>query len=541
VPQDPGSTTGERRLAAILFTDIVGSTAVTARSESAGLALRDRHRELVRTQVERYHGRFIEAPGDESLSTFESAVDAVHAALAIHDEVEREAEFGVHIGVHLGETVFRGEEVFGDGVNIAARLLSLSPGGGICVSDEVYQTIRNQPDLEAVSLGTHDLKNVGRPVTVFEIGRPGTLADVPQPGRSLWKRVLMGSAAALVLLLAGAYLFQRPLLRLYVPYVMKGIEPEYEQQIQMTTTSDDVTIAYAVVGEGPTLVVVPGWFTHIRDGLNSPKFDPLTPALSDRYQIVRYDVRGAGLSQRGVPDLSLEGGLKDLEAVVDVVGVDRVALFAVSAGGPTAISYAARHSERVSGLVLAGTYARLGRDPDIRAQWEAFGAVVKTGWGTDHSAIRKMFTLLLVPEADEVLMQAMNEFQRIGANPEDAAFFVAEQGRIDVRDLARQIRAPTLVMHVEGDQQVPFEVGQELAGLIPGARFVPLPGVNHLVQPGDAAADLQQETLEEWLATELAVSPTPGPPLTSIAVLPFDDLSPSGDQRWPAGGMAEEP
>ncbi len=74
----------ERRLAAILFTDIVGSTAVTARSESAGLALRDRHRELVRSQVERYHGRLIEAVGDESLSPFESAVDAVHAALPRH-------------------------------------------------------------------------------------------------------------------------------------------------------------------------------------------------------------------------------------------------------------------------------------------------------------------------------------------------------------------------------------------------------------------------------------------------------------------------
>ncbi len=82
----PMSSEGpERRLAAIMFTDIVGSAAVTARSESVGLALRDRHRILVRTEVERYHGRFIEAPGDESLSTFESAVGAVHAALWTRD------------------------------------------------------------------------------------------------------------------------------------------------------------------------------------------------------------------------------------------------------------------------------------------------------------------------------------------------------------------------------------------------------------------------------------------------------------------------
>jgi class 3 adenylate cyclase len=100
----------ERRLAAILFTDTVGSTAVTARSESAGLALRDRHRALVRTQVERYRGRFVEAPGDESLSTFESAVDAVHAALAIQEALYGDPELEVRMGLHLGETMFRGEE-----------------------------------------------------------------------------------------------------------------------------------------------------------------------------------------------------------------------------------------------------------------------------------------------------------------------------------------------------------------------------------------------------------------------------------------------
>lgn len=130
----------ERRLAAILFTDIVGSTAVTARSESAGLALRDRHRERVRTQVERYHGRFIEAPGDESLSTFESAVGAVHAALAIQEELRGDPELQVRIGIHMGETIYRGDEVFGDGVNIAARVRALAEPAQILVSAEVAQS-----------------------------------------------------------------------------------------------------------------------------------------------------------------------------------------------------------------------------------------------------------------------------------------------------------------------------------------------------------------------------------------------------------------
>ena len=143
----------ERRLAAIMFTDIVGSTAVTARSDAAGLALRDRHRDLVRIQVESYHGRLIEAPGDESLSTFESAVDAVHAGLAIQHGLKGDSDLQVRIGIHLGETTFRGDEVFGDGVNVAARIRPLAEPGGVCVSQAVYDLVSNQPHLELRSLG----------------------------------------------------------------------------------------------------------------------------------------------------------------------------------------------------------------------------------------------------------------------------------------------------------------------------------------------------------------------------------------------------
>ena len=170
----------ERRLAAIMFTDIVGSTAATARSESVGLALRDRHREVVRSQVHRYHGRLIEATGDESLSTFDSAVDAVHAALAIQHQLEGDAELQVRIGIHLGETMFRGDEVFGDGVNIASRVRPLAEPGGVCISDEVQHAIRNQGNVETVLLGEHELKNVGRPISVYVVsGRPG---KPPGPG-----------------------------------------------------------------------------------------------------------------------------------------------------------------------------------------------------------------------------------------------------------------------------------------------------------------------------------------------------------------------
>jgi len=178
----------ERKLAAIMFTDIVGYTALMAESEEKGMRARERHRELVRPLVEKYHGESIEARGDESLSVFPSALDAVNCALAIQDQLQKDADLKLHLGIHLGDIVVQGGEVSGDGVNIASRICSLSEGGGLCVSGEVYHSVRNQPNIEAAPLGEHELKNVGRPVAVYALGRPGTVAG-PSPARSrFWNR-----------------------------------------------------------------------------------------------------------------------------------------------------------------------------------------------------------------------------------------------------------------------------------------------------------------------------------------------------------------
>ncbi len=160
MPPDPV----ERKLAAIMFTDIVGYTALMAESEEKGLRARERHRELVRPLVEQYHGESIEARGDESLSKFPTALDAVNCALAIETAARDDADLKLHVGIHLGDVVVQDGEVSGDGVNIASRICALSEGGGICVSDEVQHSIQNQENIESRSLGQHELKNVPRPV-----------------------------------------------------------------------------------------------------------------------------------------------------------------------------------------------------------------------------------------------------------------------------------------------------------------------------------------------------------------------------------------
>jgi adenylate cyclase len=192
-----------RRLAAILFTDIVGYSTLMAAEEERGLRVRARHRELVLPAVERHRGEPVEMRGDECLIIFPSALDAVHCALDILDALEHETELDLHVGIHVGDVVALGDEISGDGVNVARRLCALSPDGGLCVSSEVRQSVRNQPDVEARSLGLRELKGVGRPVEVFALGRPGRVRPVSlkRQGSGAGRRpALVAGALALALL-----------------------------------------------------------------------------------------------------------------------------------------------------------------------------------------------------------------------------------------------------------------------------------------------------------------------------------------------------
>ena len=199
----------DRRLAAILFTDIVGYSALMAADEARGLRVRERHRALVRPVVESYRGDPIEVRGDECLSVFPSVLDGVRCALALLEEVDREPDLDLHLGIHVGDVVRVGDEVSGDGVNVARRLCALTEGGGLCVSSEVWQAVRNQPGVEAKALGARELKNVGR-VEVYALGKPGrvrpsALRRSPEAGRRRRAGRVAGVVALVALAVAGLW------------------------------------------------------------------------------------------------------------------------------------------------------------------------------------------------------------------------------------------------------------------------------------------------------------------------------------------------
>ena len=178
----------ERKLAAIMFTDIVGYTALMGESEEKGREVRKRHARRLRPLVDRYRGEWVQDVGDETLTWFQSAVDAVNCALAIQAALKDDPLLSIRIGIHLGDVVFEAGSIHGDGVNVAARVRPLAEPGGICVSGEVHRSIKNQTNIVTRSLGEQALKNVDRPVEVFAIS--GTAAastpsarERPESGR----------------------------------------------------------------------------------------------------------------------------------------------------------------------------------------------------------------------------------------------------------------------------------------------------------------------------------------------------------------------
>ena len=193
----------QRRLAAIVFSDLVDSTGLMARSEAEGLRAKERHRVRVRREVARYGGQFIEAAGDATLSIFDSALEAVSCGLAIQADTGNERDPGLHVGIHVGEVLLRGGEVHGDGVNIAARICALSEPGSVCVSGELFQAVRNQPHLEESALGERELKGVGRPIAIHALrGEPLPPAAARGRRRRTARRALLVGAGFFIVAVA---------------------------------------------------------------------------------------------------------------------------------------------------------------------------------------------------------------------------------------------------------------------------------------------------------------------------------------------------
>jgi len=159
----------QRQLTAIMFTDIVGYTAIMSSDENKALSILQKIRAILNPLIKKFEGEFLKEIGDGTLSKYKSAVDAVNCAIEIQRIIKKDPEFNIRIGIHAGDVVVSKGDVFGDVVNIASRIEPLAEPGGICITDSVYDAIRNKPHINTIYLGNKRLKNVDHSRKVYAI------------------------------------------------------------------------------------------------------------------------------------------------------------------------------------------------------------------------------------------------------------------------------------------------------------------------------------------------------------------------------------
>lgn len=248
------------------------------------------------------------------------------------------------------------------------------------------------------------------------------------------------------------------------------------------------------------------WLSHVDYDLDSPVWRPWLQSLSARNRFIRYDPRGCGLSDRHVADLSIEAWNADLEAVAATIDAPRFVLLGQSQGASLAITYALRHPERVSRLILLNAYGQGGRvrartDAE-RLEAETLVNFIRVGWGRENPAFCRFFTNLFIPDGTPEQHRWWGDLERVTASAEVAAELLWHMQGIDVLDLAAQLDVPTLILHCRGDMRVPFDEGRKLAAAIPGARFAPLESNNHVLLPAEPAWAVFHTELSAFLEQE---------------------------------------
>ena len=278
------------------------------------------------------------------------------------------------------------------------------------------------------------------------------------------------------------------------------------QRIHFCRTPDGARVAYAEIGHGPPLVRAAHWITHLDYDWQSPVWRHWLEGLSRGRTLVRYDERGCGLSDHDPYEVSLETFVQDLETVVDAMALERFPLLGVSQGGPVAIEYARRHPERVSRLVLVGSYVR-GRS--LRAASAAQTGVIelqreliRLGWGHDDHSFRLYFSSTFMPDAPPQLWSDFAELLRRTTSAENALRIFDACSSIDVTEAAAQVTVPTLILHGRDEMRIPFDQSRELAALIAGSRLVPLDTRNHLLRPEEPAWAHLLSEIDAFLAED---------------------------------------
>lgn len=307
-----------------------------------------------------------------------------------------------------------------------------------------------------------------------------------------------------------------------------------QQDIRFCKARDGVQLAYATSGEGPPLVMSTTWLTHLEYQWRSLAWRPWLDAFGRDNTLLRHDSRGCGLSDRDAPNLSFESWVSDFARVVDAASFDRFAIVGTCWGGPVAMEYAARHPERVSRLILYGTYARGRlRRPDQPREIERSRVLLQLmelGWGQETHSLTRMWASAFQPDGGLDHQCSWAEQMHRATSSETAAHLLQIGWETDVQETARNVKCPVLIIHPEGDRVAPLDEGLLLASLIPNCRFVQLKSDNHMPLREEPAWLQLVEEVRRFLAE-------PAPEAGGRNLLPIEVLTPR--ERAVLEGIAE--
>ena len=459
----------QRRLAAIVSLDVVGYSRMMQGGSGPLLkTLNTLYRDLITPVVQAHKGRVVKLLGDGALIEFPSAGQALESAIAIQmlmrgpdHPYQTPERIQLRAGLHVGDVTVAGDDIFGDGVIIAARLQAAAEPGGVLVSKMFSELAGADYTDRLRGQGLHRFKGIRQPIEVLSVDFS---TEVGAQARA-------------------------------------SVEPL--QRIQYCRTDDGVDLAWSAIGVGSPVVKAPNWIGHLELDMRNPYVAPITTSIARHHRLIRFDARLNGLSDWEAEVCTFDRFVDDLETIFDTAGVECAPILAMSQGAAVAAAFAARRPERVSAIVMIGSFpvGRANRTSQKDVQRAtAMRQMMTAGWDDDYPSMRDLMAQIIVPGASEEARRVYAQDMREMISPENMGRYRDVIDYIDIRSLLPSVQAPCLICHSTGDRMQPVEQGRLFAKNLPNARFITYDSHNHGMPENDPEWPRLERDALEFLA-----------------------------------------
>ena len=461
----------QRKLLALVAADMVGFSRLIESNEIEILQRQKQHLiKVIEPSINKYKGNIIKTTGDGFIATFESSVNAVESSIEIQSEINKmerkynnKERIWYRLGINVGDVVIDNGDVFGNTVNIASRLESIADPGGISITQDIFQNIKNLNITNVEYIGNQHLKNISQKIEVYKI----ILADNKNSPDTLPENLT-----------------------------------EIDQEIRYCSSKDNTIIAYAKVGNGPPILKAPNFMSSLEHDWRSPIWTHMYRFLARKNTLVRFDQRGNGSSDLDPSDISFNSFVEDMEAVVNDAKLEKFPILGVSQGCAVSIAYAIRNPNKVSHLILIGGFARgkgQRNDPDYEAKSKMEQTMILSGWEDENPAFRQFFATSMIPEGTKDQMDSFNKIMKITTSGKNAAKISNVNDQINVTEILSELEIPTIIFNCTEDARVPISEGKFMAANIKNSKFVPIKSKNHILLENEQGWDVFKKEVSNFL------------------------------------------